>query len=483
MKALIYIIIALGLLEIVSNLFHLLRGNKENIGLSAKKQHQELSLELGYRHFYVKAIIMFVFGILFTVSGIIALYPGNNIIFKIVLGLFAIYGIAQSLFYKRPLKVWMSLVVYILPFIILLLLSGNVKGATSEMVNDCTQKGQFVFPFLLGSEPIKRLLVINFIDDPEYEIIEPQFYDDPVYGKGLRVLIYRTDKKIDVYYQPGVLFDSTDFAVGKGLGNALETKMTPAHFEITECGVDIDIAFTDFNGKRIELCIKEYGKKNYPFPFLAPVGNDVENPSKLFLVYMREFEFVKRNGTVIRAKAGDRVLSPATFPIKRNGEKVYFARYASKLVIGEINSPATVPMTLDFTQDNITLGAHHIKLDEKHKVQKYWIENGEEKIEIIFDDGFPDLLTLRQHEQVKGHWQYAVSGTIITGGVYLLERKGELVTIGMKVTRKWKPRELPLSFMVFTSIVRSFRTWPTSYKWDAVVNLEDMTMQGHWHRN
>ncbi|MHC1774942.1 MAG: hypothetical protein AB9834_05955 [Lentimicrobium sp.] len=123
MKALIYFIVALGLFEIASNLWHLLKGNKESIGLSAKKQHQELSLELGYLHFYVKANIMFIFGIIFTSSALVALIHSNTFSFTIVLVLFALYGLAQAFYYRRPYKVWMSLLVYILPVFLLLFLS------------------------------------------------------------------------------------------------------------------------------------------------------------------------------------------------------------------------------------------------------------------------------------------------------------------------------------------------------------------------
>jgi len=123
MKTLIYCIIALGLFEIVSNFYHLLKGNKESIGLSAKKQHQELSLELGYHHFYVKAIIMFVFGFLFTLSGIVALLGICAKFLLIVLASFALYGFLQAVYYKRPYKVWISLVVYILPLLLRLILA------------------------------------------------------------------------------------------------------------------------------------------------------------------------------------------------------------------------------------------------------------------------------------------------------------------------------------------------------------------------
>jgi hypothetical protein len=100
-----------------------MKGNKESIGLSAKKQHQELDLNLGYQHFYAKAIIMLVFGFLFTLSGIVALFEICTKFLLIVLSLFAFYGLLQAIYYKCPYKVWLSLVVYILPLIMLLFLS------------------------------------------------------------------------------------------------------------------------------------------------------------------------------------------------------------------------------------------------------------------------------------------------------------------------------------------------------------------------
>lgn len=122
MKILTYVIIALGLFEIVSNLYHISKGRKDLIGKSAKRQHQELSSALDDGHFYVKAVIMFIFGILFTASGLVAL-SGNSLLFLFfVLTLFAIYGLAQAVYYKRPYKVWMSLIVYLLPLLFLIFL-------------------------------------------------------------------------------------------------------------------------------------------------------------------------------------------------------------------------------------------------------------------------------------------------------------------------------------------------------------------------
>lgn len=482
MKILIYFIIVLGILEIISNLYHFFKGNKKSIGLSAKKQHQELSLELDYKHFYIKAIIMFVFGVLFTLSGLMALQNLNNTFFTIILGLFAIYGIVQAFYYKRPYKVWMSLLVYILPFILLLLLSGSSEAATYHFIENDSVKCQFVFPFLLGTEPIKRLVVIDFKDDPEYEMMEPQYFSDSVLGTGLRVLLYRKDKKVDVYYQPGIIFDSSAFALGKGLGCAVETQMFTDRFIVTEAGIDIDIAFTDYKGRKIELYIKENSKPKKSFSFLAPVGNDIEHPAKLFLAYMHKFDFVTRDNTVIRAQLGERKLLPANFPIKRNGKKVYFARYASSITIGEINATTSSVLVFDKTNDSIKTGKHNFIFTKDKKIISYWIESDKEKVEMKFKNGIPNLLTLAENDMVKGPWEYLVSGTKITGGNFTLLRNADRVSVELDVCQKWKPEKLPFSFRVFTFLKGSFRTWPTTYKWVGLVNLNDMSIQAKWQR-
>lgn len=123
MTKLISIVVLLGAFEIVSNLLHLLRGSKEKIGLSAKRQHQELPLDLGYEHFYIKAWIMFIFGLLFTASGLLAYTTANHEFLFPALVLFAGYGLAQAFYYRRTYKVWTSAIVYLLPLLFLLHLS------------------------------------------------------------------------------------------------------------------------------------------------------------------------------------------------------------------------------------------------------------------------------------------------------------------------------------------------------------------------
>ena len=73
---------------------------------------------------------------------------------------------------------------------------------------------KIVLPIRIGIDPMERLLVASFKGDPEFEMIEPQIFDDPVNGKGMRVLRYRKDQKIDVYWQPGVKTDRSTITIG-----------------------------------------------------------------------------------------------------------------------------------------------------------------------------------------------------------------------------------------------------------------------------
>ncbi len=216
---------------------------------------------------------------------------------------------------------------------------------------------------------------------------------------------------------------------------------------------------------------------------MAPVGNDVERPTKLFLVLLQEFNFVKREGTDIKITIGDRKLSPARFPINREGKKVYFARYASKLAIGEINSAPHDLLVFEQTEGAFNQGIHNVVIDQSKKISEYWIEYSNEKIKLSFVEGFPNPMTLANNKKVKVHWHYDVSGTIITGGTYSLFRSNDLVKTEINVTKKWKPQNLPFNLRAFVFFVRSFRTWPTTYKWEGHINLKNLSLQGQWQRN
>lgn len=121
MKILIIVLLVFGIFEILSNLYHLTKGSKIKIGESAKKQHQELPLDTGAHHFYYKAILSFIIGILFLSSSLLYfLYDRNIGMFFTFINsiIMSFYGFIQLIIYYRTIKVWTSFVVYSIPLII-----------------------------------------------------------------------------------------------------------------------------------------------------------------------------------------------------------------------------------------------------------------------------------------------------------------------------------------------------------------------------
>lgn len=338
----------------------------------------------------------------------------------------------------------------------------------------------FLVPFSLSIEPIQQLLLVSFKGDPEYDQFELQSFDDEIYGKGIRVLLYRQDNFVDVYWQKGVQFDPQTFAIGSGIGNAAEVPMAKSHFEINSTGVEVDLSFEDAQGRQIELQISEHSSAKNRFSFLAPVGNDIKKPNRLFLVHMQGFDFLRKSGTIIKARLGDRSLGPASFPILRNHKTVYFSRYASKLVIGEINNSNRKIQFVELTDREINADGFNLIFDENNELTSCWLNYNSDRVEICFVPGFPNALEIPSQTSASGSWDYSVSGERITGGTYSLIRENNTASIEMDVTKKWNPKDAPLSLKLMTRILTFFSTWPTKYKWKCAIDLKNTDTSGGW---
>lgn len=352
------------------------------------------------------------------------------------------------------------------------------------MTTDCLFQSQIILPIRLAVDPMERLLFATFKDDPEFEGFEPQIFNDPINGKGMRMLRYRKDGKIDVYWQPGVRVDMTTFAVGAGIGDFAEVTIEPARFEITERSLELLVAFTDAQGRMVELSVREdiHGKRG--FPLLAPVGADVENPPKLMLVFMPSIDLVRRSGSLVEGKIGDRILRPASLPILLNCQRVWFVRYVPKPIIGVLNPPMSRPVLVEqSTPGSVEVEGMTIVIDGDGSVTRISAGQEPSRVEVGFLPGFPNLLNLRSGNSATGRWSIRIAGIPITGGSYSASREGDRIGVELDVTEDWRPSGLPLSMEIFTRVVRLFRTWPATYRWRGVVELgAEPVMSGVWER-
>ena len=341
------------------------------------------------------------------------------------------------------------------------------------------------FPVRLGIDEMKRLLVADFRGDPEFIAIEPQLFDDTVNGKGLRVLRYRRDGRVDVYWEPTVRVNRRDISIGAGIADFSEVPIEPAIFEIADRAVHVDIRFVDRQTREVRLKIVEREAPSRRFSLLAPVGKDVQDPVRLFLVQMHGFDFVRRKGTEVVARIGDRALTPATFPIPRGGHKVYFIRYAADPIIAFLNPP--MPAPIEFSRPSssgrVRVEGMTISLDSAGAITHVSTGSETRGAELEFGPAWPNLLDLADGASTQGRWRLEVARTPITGGTFAIAREGDEVSVALEVTEPWSPSELPWSFRLFTWIVRSFRTWPTTYAWTGSVHLRPQLSQtGQWRR-
>lgn len=351
-------------------------------------------------------------------------------------------------------------------------------------MTDIRSLRQVMLPIRVSIDPMEKLLVATFKDDPEFEGIEPQVFDDAVNGKGMRVLRYRKDGRVDVYWQPGIRVDRSTFVVGAGIGDFAETTIELARFEITDRGVDLHVAFTDAQGRKIELRIRGDAPGRHGFPLLAPVGADIEKPLRLFLVYMPDINLVRRAGSLVEGRIGNRVLRPASLPILLHGRRVWFIRYVARPVIGTLNPPMSRPLIFELpVPGSVEVDGMTVVADGDGSVTRISAGQEPRRVEVEFLPGFPNLLGLPGGGSAAGRWSIRIAGTPITGGSYRASREGGRVAVELDVTEHWKPSGLPLSMDIFTRVVRMFRTWPSTYRWRGAVELgATPTMSGVWQR-
>lgn len=339
---------------------------------------------------------------------------------------------------------------------------------------------RLVCPFRLGLDHMERLVVVGLKGDPEFTAIEPQVFDDPENGRGMRILRYRHDGRVDVYHEPGVRLNRDHYTFGEGIADLCETPISPARFEIGPDGLRLDIAFRDADGRSNALRIVEGGPSR-GFPMLAPVGADIVKPRMLFLVLMRSIALLRRRGTVFSGQIGDRTLRPAGLPVPLYGAWVWFTRYSDQLVIATLNPPAMAPVVESPAQATGPDTGDRIVLDRSGDIVRLVAGMPGQGAELGFEPAFPNLETLPSGQKVEGHWSLSICDSEITGGHWSALREGASVNVHLRPTVPWRPGRLPLAMLGLVRVVPRFRTWPTTYRWSGRVDLgPEPTMWGAW---
>lgn len=343
--------------------------------------------------------------------------------------------------------------------------------------------GHFITPFHVAISPMERLLLLGFEKDPDqtYTGFEPQFFDDPIHGRGLIVIAYRRDSKVDVYHQPGLTLDPADYdIVVSGLNAMVERPFDGAFFHIGPQGVDLAFAFEDLEGRPIEVRLRETGHKpRTPATILAPMGSSTANPPALPLVLLYGFDFVRRSGTQLDIRIAGRAHQADRFPIPMNGRRVYFLRYASGPFIVTLNPTHDGPLPVHCPDGSRSVTDQGVTYELAENAGHFEINqmqagDSTRTFTCAFEPAFPDLLALRDGASLHGTFTITCKPPIgRISGTYGIQRLGPKVKLTLHPGDGWQPNEENWSFRLAFLMLRVLRKWPSTYQWEAMVDLSE----------
>jgi hypothetical protein len=336
-------------------------------------------------------------------------------------------------------------------------------------------------PFELQVWTVDRMLNFELVDDPHYEGLELQVYDDPAHGSGMIVLLKRRqDGRFDIYRQPGLRLDPEIAQVGGELGEWVETDIDPARLEITPVGVDVEVGFTDLQGRAIQVRLDDRnGRRRHPGTLLAPVGSTLDRPTALYLFVMGGCDLLRKAGRAFQVRIDGRQATTGRLPAGWLHRR-RLVKYTADPTVVVLNRAQKGPVpTVDPAQpDGVELS------QAAAGIVALAAEGGGHRARLAFAPALPDLAKQPRGVAMEGTWQLGIDrDPVVVAGTWTLARRDNHVDLVVDVTRGWQPSGLPLLMGIVTKVAPVFRSWPATYRWSARVTLGDPpTMTAGWQR-
>ncbi|MFN3865927.1 MAG: hypothetical protein ACK4MD_04345 [Demequina sp.] len=333
-------------------------------------------------------------------------------------------------------------------------------------------------PMSLRISQMAAMLNAELADHPVYDGLELQRFDDTQHGHGMvAFLSRRDDRTVDYYVERGLRLDPKMYGIGGGTRSWNEVDFPVAILEVSGDGVAAEMTFTDVDGRLIEIAIDDRdGNARSRGALLAPVGAGIDRPGSLMLVWMPQFDLVRDvpdQAPMIKIDGED--VSVGRLP----GAAVHrrhLIKYAAPLQVVEFNRDMDAPATSG--------GPGEADLSESGtEVSALTAKAGAHVARVAFRPHFPDLRRLDAGEERSGEWRIGVDGRTLTGGTWTAVGAVDRAEVHLRVTRKWRPRSLPLLMRAVTTAMPVFRRWPTSYSWHATLPTLGGPMRSRWERS
>jgi hypothetical protein len=333
-------------------------------------------------------------------------------------------------------------------------------------------------PLDLSVRPIARLLNFELADDPVYDGLELQWFDDDIQGTGmLAFLSRRADRWVDYYQQRGLHLDPGGYGIGGGTRSWTETDFKAARLEVAEDGINAEVQFTDVDGRLIQVRLDDRdGRRRRRARLLAPVSAGIDRPTALLLVWMDGFDLVRVTSARPVIRIGGREVATGRLPGARLHRR-QLIKYAAPVCVVEFNREHDGPLIA------VGTGQHLEPAVDGSDIAAIASEGGGHCVRVSFDPALPDVRALTAGAADGGRWHIEVDGARLTGGSWFVTRSVDAVRLGLDVDERWRPTRLPWLMRVVTTAVPVFRRWPTTYRWRALVKVgTSPTMTSAWER-
>lgn len=326
-----------------------------------------------------------------------------------------------------------------------------------------------VAPITLRIDRLAALLNAELADDPVYDGVELQWFDDDVHGTGmLAFLSRREDRTVDYYLQPGLRLDRRGYEIGGGTRSWNVTPFDVARLAVADDGVDAEVRFTDVDGRLIELRVDDRdGVPRRRARLLAPVSAGIRRPTSLLLVWMNAFDLVRVTATQPSVHVDGRAAALGQLPGARMHRR-HLIKYAASVAVVELN-PDSADQPIG---DGVTIGTSGTvtAVCDNHTAQVRLAPS-------------PDLRTMADGELTEGRWHVTIDGARITGGRWSAVRDHDQVHVDLDGLERWRPGPLPWLMRLVTTVVPVFRRWPTTYTWRGTARIGGTpSVTGRWHR-
>ncbi|MHA1459473.1 MAG: hypothetical protein ACTSQR_07415 [Promethearchaeota archaeon] len=354
------------------------------------------------------------------------------------------------------------------------------KRENSLKIYDGPPRNMILSPFNMTFDPIDRLLIVNFEEDPIYYGIELQIFCK-IDKEFPLVIMYRKDNMMDIYYTNEVVIKGrkemiTDLFTNVSF-NRLEDIEYKFHFD--EMGLDAYLFLKDKLEKEIEFKIKEKTPGRELTSILTPFITSNKNLNFFPIVFLNKFGMVIKNNTDIFVKIHGFLRDTTQMPVRMNKMSYYSARYSFEPLFcnwnnnfsGIIDPIILNAPTLNITDKNISFSL--VKNSDYYEIKKIsGCDEEDHTVSFEFSPAIPNLLTLKNNVKLNGKFSCIIDEIKgIFAGKYYLTRTGDTIEFIIHPTKGCQPFPGKL--------------WLKTCEWTSKIqfhDINDIKINSYWRR-